>query len=488
MNNRKLKGKILIIGILSVLFGLCSGTLTANAEYVYDDVVITKVDNKGDINGDGKCSFRDALMALKYVAKLETADENSLNVADVDENEDITITDAQYIFDAAMTGAESICYLRPEGSGNYIIVDPEVPSSGDYIFSSSREAVDYVNANPPADESERITILFAPGVHRNQLPLKAPYITFRPMYPDNPTPVKITAYYGNGGWYKSMAEEYPDEAAGAFMATLNVYATADNFTAVDIIFENSYNLYLTEEEKTDYIGGNLDEKTGVYEVTLEDRMSDPWSKKTPAQAVQCNGDKSSFYRCSFYGRQDTLYMYGKNRVYYEDCFIEGTVDFIYGVATAVFNRCTINAAEGGGYLTAPGTDEGAYGFLFYECTMTRSTETLGSAEPPKDGSYAIGRPWRQYGMACFVNCKMDSHIATGADRIKSMSSGDYFTTMRFMEYGTMDLEGNPIELSSVVHENELILAEEDVVTRGTYSGWKWLFGADQWNPAGFSKL
>lgn len=480
--------KISIALFLGVVFTMFVGIFTVHAEYVYDDVTITKVDSKGDITGDGSVSFRDALKSLYYLAKIETPAEEEADKADVDGDAAITTTDVQYLFEAAIEGSGGISYLKPEGPGNYIIIDQEVPTSSGYIFSSAREAVDYVNANPPSSEEERITFLFAPGVYREQLPLKAPYITFRPMYENHETPVKITCYYGNGAWYKSMAEEYPEEAAGAFMATLNVYADADYFTAADIIFENSYNLYITEEEKEDFIGYNLDEKTGEYAYTYEQRMADPWSKKSPAQAVQCNGDMSQFYNCSFYGRQDTLYMYGKNRVYYEECFIEGTVDFIYGVASAVFNRCTVNAAEGGGYLTAPGTDkEMSFGFLFYECTMTRSTEALGNAEPPADGSYAIGRPWRQYGMVAFVNCKMDDHIATGVDRVKAMGSGEYYDTMRFMEYGTMDLEGNLLDLPSTVHENEIILTEDEASPRGTYGAWKWLFGAEMWNPGNFPK-
>lgn len=485
MKKNTLNGIAIMLGLLLTML---IGVISVHAEFIYDEVNITKVDNKGDITGDGRITFRDALKALCYLAKIEEPNEVESYKSDIDGNLTITIKDVEYIFEAAIEGSTGIDYLKPEGPGNYIIVDADAATSGGYIFSSAREAVDYVNANPPSNENERITFLFAPGVYREQLPLKAPYITFRPMYMDAEKSVTITCYYGNGAWYKSMAEEYPDEASSAFMATLNVYASADYFKAADITFENSYNLYLTEEEKEDFIGYGLDKKTGQYAYTYEQRMTDPWSKKAPAQAVQCNGDKCEFYNCSFYGRQDTLYMYGKNRVYYEECFIEGTVDFIYGVATAVFNRCTINAAEGGGYLTAPGTDQNMiYGFLFYECTMTRSTETLGNAEPPKDASYAIGRPWRAYGMLALINCKMDSHISTGEKRVVPMGNGDFLNTMRFMEYGTMDLEGNLLELESVCHKNEVILDEKEAGPRGTYGPWKWLFGADQWNPAGFPK-
>ena len=78
------------------------------------------------------------------------------------------------------------------------------------------------------------------------------------------------------------------------------------------------------------------------------------------QAVACfvSGDRAFFKNCRFLGYQDTLYTYGKNsRQYYEDCYIEGTVDFIFGWSTAVFNRCHINS-KSKGYVTAPSPDAG----------------------------------------------------------------------------------------------------------------------------------
>ena len=64
------------------------------------------------------------------------------------------------------------------------------------------------------------------------------------------------------------------------------------------------------------------------------------------QAVACfvSADRAYFKNCRFLGFQDTLYTYGKGvRQYYEDCYIEGTVDFIFGWSTAVFNRCHIHS-------------------------------------------------------------------------------------------------------------------------------------------------
>lgn len=78
------------------------------------------------------------------------------------------------------------------------------------------------------------------------------------------------------------------------------------------------------------------------------------------QAVACfiEGDRVYFKHCRFIGNQDTLYTYGKeSRQYYEDCYVEGTVDFIFGWSTAVFRNCEIHSV-GDGYVTAPATDKG----------------------------------------------------------------------------------------------------------------------------------
>ena len=122
------------------------------------------------------------------------------------------------------------------------------------------------------------------------------------------------------------------------------------------------------------------------------------------QAVACfvSADRAYFKNCSFLGFQDTLYTYGKqSRQYYEDCYIEGTVDFIFGWSTAVFNRCHIHSKRNG-YITAPSTDkESKYGYVFYDCTLI--------ADEGVKGVY-LSRPWRPYAKAVFIHCNMGGHI------------------------------------------------------------------------------
>ena len=122
------------------------------------------------------------------------------------------------------------------------------------------------------------------------------------------------------------------------------------------------------------------------------------------QAVACfvSGDRAYFKNCRFLGNQDTLYTYGKDsRQFYDHCYIEGTVDFIFGWSTALFKDCTIHSL-GDGYVTAPSTDQGKkYGYVFIGCKLT------GVVEAQK---VYLSRPWRPYAQAVFIHCDLGKHI------------------------------------------------------------------------------
>lgn len=122
------------------------------------------------------------------------------------------------------------------------------------------------------------------------------------------------------------------------------------------------------------------------------------------QAVACfvDGDRAVFRNCRFTGHQDTLYTHGEGRQYYENCYIDGTVDFIFGKATALFSGCQIHAKRKGGYLTAPATPKGQrHGYVFSHCTLT--------ADEGVEQVW-LSRPWRDYGQTVFLHCDMGSHI------------------------------------------------------------------------------
>lgn len=121
-----------------------------------------------------------------------------------------------------------------------------------------------------------------------------------------------------------------------------------------------------------------------------------------AVALSVEADRCSFSNCKFLGNQDTLYLAGENyRQYFFDCYIEGTTDFIFGEATALFEKCTIKC-KSDSYITAASTPEKvAYGFVFKDCTI--------EAAPGIKNVY-LGRPWRKYAKVVFIDCRMGSFI------------------------------------------------------------------------------
>jgi pectinesterase len=122
-----------------------------------------------------------------------------------------------------------------------------------------------------------------------------------------------------------------------------------------------------------------------------------------ALAIYVAGDEAAFFNCRFLGFQDTIYTNGKGtREYYKDCYIEGTTDFIFGAATALFDGCTIFCKKGGAYVTAASTlDTTKYGYVLMNCKIT------GSAP---DTSYALGRPWRPYAKVVYLHCELAKMI------------------------------------------------------------------------------
>ncbi len=120
-----------------------------------------------------------------------------------------------------------------------------------------------------------------------------------------------------------------------------------------------------------------------------------------AVALWIKSDKSVFENCRFLGFQDTLYTFGiDSRQYYKNCYIEGTVDFIFGSSIAVFENCIVHC-KGKGYITAASTLQWRpFGYVFKNCRIT------GEA----DGTHFLGRPWRPFSRVAFLYCDLGSVI------------------------------------------------------------------------------
>lgn len=210
--------------------------------------------------------------------------------------------------------------------------------------------------------------------------------------------------------------------------TPSVQIDADDFTAENITFENS--------------AGPIGQ----------------------ALAVRVDGDRVVFRNCRFLGWQDTILL-NRGRQYFEDCYIAGHVDFIFGAATAFFERCHIHALKDG-YLTAASTpDNQPYGFVFSNCKITAESSTVKTY---------LGRPWRAYSAVTFLNTEMPESV-----RPVGWHNWNYperEQTARYAEFGSRGPGAK--NDARVPWARRLTKAEARGITPQ-----KVLAGADGWNPA-----
>ena len=122
-----------------------------------------------------------------------------------------------------------------------------------------------------------------------------------------------------------------------------------------------------------------------------------------ALALYVDADKAVFKNCKFLGSQDTIFTGGEqSRQLFTDCYIEGTTDFIFGPATAVFQHCTIRSKTNS-YITAASTTSGKpFGYVFIDCKIIADSSV---------NKLYLGRPWRANAKTVFINSDLPKAIA-----------------------------------------------------------------------------
>ena len=250
----------------------------------------------------------------------------------------------------AVMGVHLFCNVFSQDKAYDFVVSAD--GRGD--FTTVQQAINAV----PDFRNAVTTIFIRQGVYKEKLTLPASKTLVRMIGEDvNKTILTFDDYASRKNLF---GEEMGTTATSSF------FVFGEGFTAENITFENS--------------AGPVGQ----------------------AVAVRIDADKVMFTNCRFLGFQDTLYLHGdRSRQYYKACYIEGTVDFIFGWSTAVFEDCTIFCKKKG-YVTAASTNAGtAFGFVFINCRIT------GEAE---ENTFYLGRPWRPYAKTVFMHCYLDKQI------------------------------------------------------------------------------
>lgn len=303
-------------------------------------------------------------------------------------------------------GVAALVFSAEAAAENYYVD----PSGANGAFTTVQAAVDAVTGET---ELNRANIFIAPGDYHELLTITKPYVSL----------------IGTGASADAVTIEFAQTVMTSpvfeWGATVFVNSDATAFMARNLTFENST----------------------------------PDHNVIQALALESSADRAIFDHVQFLGYQDTLLMDNSSRQYFLNSFVTGDTDFIFGDATAVFDQCTIQSTDVG-YITAANTQRStANGFVFLDCSLVAGSDrdqTGGDDSAPGNGSVYLGRPWQWYlpgimPSVTYLRTRMGPQIAragwdpwnkTGVPGVNPDVDRDPLT--RVSEFGSMDLNGNPL--------------------------------------------
>ena len=311
-----------------------------------------------------------------------------------------------------------------------------------------------------AKRGERTTILIAPGTYQEELTIDVPGLTLKNASKKpsialwkqgveaDPEAVRITWYYGHGYQYRSMGDTPNYGGSRTRKWNASVLVSAPDFYAENIIFENSFNLYVSEKEAQD----------SLVDISQSDL---PWTEKErpkkvmpqrPKEAGSTEVQKRAYREraaaisftstatnahlknCRAVGRQDVLYGDQGASIYWEGGVLAGGVDFIFGAMTIAVDGATIVANINGEkgdkcYISAgrSGSDDKGNqisdssgvslpktrGMLFYKCHIRLATEDeleIVNGKCKNEKMVWLARPWRAWGETVWAYTTWDKDV------------------------------------------------------------------------------
>lgn len=305
-----------------------------------------------------------------------------------------------------------------------------------------------------AASGETTTILIEPGNYEEELTIdvpglklinasKTPGIAVRNGGVDiDPNAVRISWYYGHGYQYASMHGNFNYGGKRARRWNASVLVTAPRFYAENIIFQNSFNMYVSTAEALDTL---VDISQAKNDWTANERpkrvMPDRpkqvgntdvqtrfFRERASALSFTSEAKDCVLKNCRVVGRQDALYGDHGASVAIDGGILAGAVDYIFGGMTLLVTEaelvamvgdekgdvCYISAGRAAtpeNLATLPQTSRDSVpaeeitggGMLFIDCTVRHATPD--ELRNPGAQPVFLGRPWRWWGETTFVGVK-----------------------------------------------------------------------------------
>ena len=349
-------------------------------------------------------------------------------------------------------------YLETEADTSPVEYQAEVKVGKGQQFETITDAVKYIGRMTRT--TERVTITLTDALYREQVMVDTPYVTI-----SSEAGSTITWYYGSGyTYYSADMNGYYSEAravdkyekgveigmgTGHWGATVNVLPTATAFRSEGVIYESSFNRYMTTEEVADGVGKGGD-NSKVDRSKATDADIKLYKNKERACVIFIEADQSEFKDCQFLSSQDTMFT-GNNteHTYFKNCVIEGTTDYICGDGSAVFDGCTLSmygygdkAASGSIIVASKALSQ--LGYLFNNCKVVK-TSYPGINNGITKTYFA--RPWRADSKVVFLNTEVEDANTIAPAGFTSMSNVTP-AKAKYYEYNTHLADGTKVSTSS----------------------------------------
>jgi pectin methylesterase-like acyl-CoA thioesterase len=174
-----------------------------------------------------------------------------------------------------------------------------------------------------------------------------------------------------------------------------------------------------------------------------------------AEALRMQGcDKCIVRDADILSLQDTLLWSG--RVYADNCFIAGNVDFVWGTGAAYFNNCEIKTVGRTGYDVQARNPASGYGYVFVDSRLTSDPGITGNVLARIDVSVYPDSS------VAYIGCQLGSHISPAGWLV---TGGAAPASLRFWEYGSVDPAGNPVDVSQRLAGSTQLTADQAAMMR-----------------------